>query len=137
MLILLPYKELDELSNPNNQTKKSYQINLGKKKKAKQLLSNHSFEHKLPVIVIINRFSPRRLDDDNLVARCKLLRDWVAEQLGISDDSCGVFFEYRQCVTAGDRLFTVEILNPTESIINEMILSYKNKLNIRLFSERD
>ena len=40
-----------------------------------------------PVIVTITRVGPRRLDDDNLAAACKYVRDAIATHIGTDDGS--------------------------------------------------
>lgn len=48
------------------------------------------------VIVRLTRIAPRRLDDDNLAAAFKAVRDQVAECLGVDDGSPRIRFEYAQ-----------------------------------------
>lgn len=50
----------------------------------------------LPLIVIITRIGPRKLDDDNLAAACKYVRDQVAECVGVDDGSPLYTWVYRQ-----------------------------------------
>lgn len=51
----------------------------------------------LPVIVILTRFGPRKLDSDNLAISCKHIRDGIAARLGVDDgDETRVRWEYRQ-----------------------------------------
>lgn len=40
-----------------------------------------------PLIVTITRVGPRALDDDNLSAACKYVRDQIADEVGIDDGS--------------------------------------------------
>ena len=42
------------------------------------------------------RVAPRRLDDDNLAAACKALRDGIAEALGVDDGSPTLRWSYGQ-----------------------------------------
>jgi hypothetical protein len=50
----------------------------------------------IPAIVIFTRISAGRLDDDNLAAACKYVRDGVAEALGIDDGGSAVQWRYAQ-----------------------------------------
>jgi hypothetical protein len=50
-----------------------------------------------PCIVLLTRFGPRNLDDDNLAAAFKHFRDGVADFLGVDDgDTSRVRFRYAQ-----------------------------------------
>jgi hypothetical protein len=51
---------------------------------------------KLPVDVTIVRVAPRRLDDDNLAASAKSLRDGIADALGCKDNDPRVSWAYAQ-----------------------------------------
>ncbi len=42
---------------------------------------------KLPLVVTITRYGPRKLDDDNLDSACKYVRDEVARAIGTDDGS--------------------------------------------------
>lgn len=50
----------------------------------------------LPCVVTITRVGPRALDDDNLAASCKSVRDEVATWLRVDDRSPSVTWAYRQ-----------------------------------------
>ena len=41
----------------------------------------------LPLLVIITRIGPRKLDDDNLASACKYVRDQIATAIGVDDGS--------------------------------------------------
>lgn len=41
----------------------------------------------MPLLVVITRIGPRRLDDDNLASACKYVRDAIAGLVGIDDGS--------------------------------------------------
>ncbi len=47
-------------------------------------------------VVTITRIAPRRVDGDNLISRCKGVRDEVARHLGIDDGSEAIDWRYRQ-----------------------------------------
>lgn len=49
-----------------------------------------------PCIVKLTRVSPRKLDDDNLVASFKGLRDGIADRLGVDDGDSRVEWRYAQ-----------------------------------------
>lgn len=49
-----------------------------------------------PLVVIVTRIGPRRLDDDNLVAACKYIRDQIASEIGIDDGSPLYTWVYKQ-----------------------------------------
>ena len=50
----------------------------------------------LPALVRLTRVAPRALDDDNLQAAFKALRDQVAAELGVDDRSPLVVWRYAQ-----------------------------------------
>lgn len=52
-----------------------------------------------PMVVIITRLGPRRLDDDNLAASCKYIRDQIAEEVGLDDGSPLYTWVYLQRVS--------------------------------------
>lgn len=60
-----------------------------------------------PLLVTITRVGPRRLDDDNLQAACKYVRDEVAAQVGVDDGSDQYTWRYEQRI--GDYAVEVEI----------------------------
>lgn len=49
-----------------------------------------------PVIVTITRVAPRELDDDNLAAGAKSVRDGVADWLGVDDRDPRITWRYAQ-----------------------------------------
>ncbi len=51
-----------------------------------------------PWAVTITRVGPRRLDDDNLAAACKYVRDQIAEVVGVDDGSPLYTWRYEQRV---------------------------------------
>ena len=57
----------------------------------------------------------RELDDDNLVAGCKQLRDVVAAHLGLADDKKSIRFSYGQMVSQGEQgtIIMIERLQET------------------------
>lgn len=56
----------------------------------------------LPVIVILTRFGPRKLDSDNLAISMKMVRDGIADRLGVDDgDETKVRWEYAQAKSPG------------------------------------
>lgn len=61
----------------------------------------------LPVIVTITRVGPRRLDDDNLAAACKYVRDQIADAFGEDDGSDQYTWRYEQ--RTGEYAVEVEI----------------------------
>ena len=52
--------------------------------------------HPLPCVVTLTRVAPRRLDDDNLAAGFKALRDGIADRLGVDDADPRVTWRYAQ-----------------------------------------
>jgi hypothetical protein len=130
MFLILPYKELDLINNQNAKHAKSYQIDLGRKKKLTKLLNEHkfSFPTELPIIVTITRLCKRKLDDDNYTARCKFLRDWVAEQLGKADQSIGLAYTYKQKTNGTIPMYTVAIQEATPEVIKRTLAAYKPNL---------
>lgn len=61
-----------------------------------------------PLVVTITRVGPRRLDDDNLAAACKYVRDQIAAEVGVDDGSPLYTWQYEQ--RAGDYGVEVEIV---------------------------
>lgn len=51
---------------------------------------------KLPMVVKLTRVAPRELDDDNLVASCKAVRDQIAAELDVDDRDKRIKWEYAQ-----------------------------------------
>jgi hypothetical protein len=49
-----------------------------------------------PLIVTLTRVGPRRLDDDNLEAACKYVRDQIARMIGTDDGSPLYTWVYEQ-----------------------------------------
>jgi hypothetical protein len=49
-----------------------------------------------PVVVTITRIAPRELDDDNLAAGAKAVRDGVADWLGVDDRDPLITWRYAQ-----------------------------------------
>ena len=50
----------------------------------------------MPLLVTITRVGPRRLDDDNLDAACKYVRDQIAAHVGVDDGSDQYTWQYKQ-----------------------------------------
>lgn len=50
----------------------------------------------MPVVVTITRLGPRRLDDDNLAAACKAVRDEIADAFKVDDGSPLYTWRYEQ-----------------------------------------
>lgn len=63
----------------------------------------------LPCVVWLTRLAPRKLDDDNLVAAFKALRDGIADRLGVADNDERVTFRYAQ-VKSGPKQYGVTVL---------------------------
>lgn len=42
---------------------------------------------KPPLVVVLTRIAPRKLDDDNLASAFKYIRDQIAEMVGVDDGS--------------------------------------------------
>lgn len=51
-----------------------------------------------PLLVVITRVGPRKLDGDNLQSACKYVRDQIAAEIGIDDGSDIYIWDYRQRV---------------------------------------
>lgn len=58
-------------------------------------------QERLGVVVTITSYRRRLLDEDNLIAGCKSLRDGIAASLGVDDADGRVKFECRQQQTDG------------------------------------
>lgn len=54
----------------------------------------------MPLVVTIVRVGPRRLDDDNLAAACKHVRDQIAAEVGVDDGSDQYTWKYEQRIDA-------------------------------------
>jgi hypothetical protein len=50
----------------------------------------------MPLVVTITRIGPRKLDDDNLAAACKYVRDQIAKEVGVDDGSDQYTWMYKQ-----------------------------------------
>lgn len=50
----------------------------------------------MPLTVVIARVGMRMLDDDNLAAACKYVRDQIAAEVGVDDGSPLYTWKYRQ-----------------------------------------
>lgn len=50
----------------------------------------------LPLLVVITRIGPARLDDDNLSNACKYVRDQIAKACGVDDGSPLYTWDYKQ-----------------------------------------
>ena len=48
------------------------------------------------MVVKITRLGPRRLDDDNLAACCKYVRDAIAAKVGVDDGDARYTWVYEQ-----------------------------------------
>lgn len=99
--VILPIKTISEANCSEHWTKKS------KRHKEQKLIvwiafKGHSPKRDLPCHIILTRYSPRRLDFDNLVSSFKWIRDQVSDYLipgkrpGMSDDDPRLSFEYKQ-----------------------------------------
>lgn len=51
---------------------------------------------KPPLVVLITRIGPRKLDDDNLASACKYVRDEIARIIGLDDGSPLYTWQYAQ-----------------------------------------
>lgn len=65
--------------------------------------------HTLPCTVTLTRIAPRTLDDDNLRAALKAVRDGVADRLGVGDRDPRVVWEYGQEKADRPRHYAVHI----------------------------
>lgn len=61
----------------------------------------------LPLVILIVRVGPRRLDNDNLQSACKYVRDEIARKVGVDDGSPQYTWQYDQ--RTGDYGVDVEI----------------------------
>ncbi len=68
----------------------------GQRKKVKYAMRDLIIP-RLPLTVTITRLGPRRLDDDNLAASCKYVRDEIAAKVGTDDGSSLYTWVYKQC----------------------------------------
>lgn len=69
-----------------------------------------------PVLVVLTRIGPRRLDSDNLAAACKACRDGVADFLGVDDgDESKVLWSYEQ--RAGAYAVEVALQWPVKRVV--------------------
>lgn len=62
----------------------------------------------LPCVVTITRIGKRMMDDDNVRAACKSIRDGIALRLGVDDADPRVTWRYRQ-ETAREYSVRIEI----------------------------
>jgi len=97
---LLPIRLVSEGNIHEHWTKKH------KRHKQQQILinsmANTTIRPILPVLVILTRISPRKLDDDNLQYAFKSLRDYIADylipglKLGRADNDPRITWQYKQ-----------------------------------------
>lgn len=62
--------------------------------------TRQSRKNRLGICVEITAFRRRLLDNDNLIAGCKALRDAIAHSLGLDDGDPRIDWQYRQVVTS-------------------------------------
>jgi len=62
----------------------------------------------LPLTVTLTRVAPRKLDDDNIRAALKSIRDGVADRIGVDDGDARVTWHYAQR-TGKPKEYAVEI----------------------------
>lgn len=62
----------------------------------------------LPLLIMITRVGPRKLDDDNLQSSCKYIRDEIARIVGVDDGSDQYTWLYKDRI--GDYGVEVEIV---------------------------
>lgn len=69
-------------------------------------------EKRMVIIVTLVSFRRRLLDDDNLTASLKGLRDSIARSIALDDGDRRFRWEYRQIETAGEEgtIVTVEVI---------------------------
>lgn len=94
MKFSIPKLRLPSLSNLRSQW-----LVIAAKKEAKLATWLAIRELKLPpppLVVTITRVGPRRLDDDNLAAACKYVRDEIADAVGEDDGSDLYTWRYGQ-----------------------------------------
>jgi hypothetical protein len=77
--------------------------------------SQHHVMVRLPAMVTITRFGKRPMDEDNLAAGCKAIRDQVAAELGVDDaEHHGhVSWQYKQTTGSHYRV-VVEIVTQSQ-----------------------
>ncbi len=97
-------------SLPN--TRLAWQQMAALKKKQRNATFNRLKENRadlpsLPVVVTITRIGKRKLDDDNLAAACKYIRDEIANAYGVDDGSPLYNWLYNQQI--GEYSVNVEI----------------------------
>jgi len=98
MTITLPMR----ISSPGNGSHGHWRTEAEKRKKQRHAvayaLSCHKPLPSLPVVVTLTRSGARLLDDDNLAAAFKSVRDEVAKALGCGDSAKDpILWRYAQC----------------------------------------
>lgn len=97
---------------------------MDKLKRQQRLATKYSIAGKeippLPLLITITRIGPRRLDDDNLQAACKYVRDQIADYVGVDDGSPLYTWWYRQHVTWSEQYgVDVEIVERKEELLGD------------------
>lgn len=97
---------LPSLSNLRVHWRRMLKIKQGQKSATKLVMMNLKLPAPPPLLVVITRVGPGRLDDDNLAHACKYVRDQIAAEVGVDDGSELYTWECRQ---RRDKVFGVEV----------------------------
>lgn len=96
-MIIIPVKTISLLNVREHWAKRAARAKLHR---ATSLLTlraeNGTSRPKIPLAVKLTRLSPRQLDDDNLRASLKNVRDGIADYFGVDDRDPLIRWEYDQ-----------------------------------------
>lgn len=81
----------------------------GRKEKGPRGLATRNRRTQQRVRITFVSYRRREIDDDNLAAGCKHLRDAIAASLGLDDSQRGIAWEYGQTLTQGREGVAVKI----------------------------
>lgn len=104
---------LDGLPLPSRANLREHWAVRAKRDRTQRLIAASHLRHVLPpgvrarllrggrLAVTITRLAPRRLDDDNLAAACKAVRDGIADALGVDDRDPRIVWRPAQIARTG------------------------------------
>ena len=74
---------------------------------ATQAMGIKALTNRLDVVITAYPPSRRRMDDDNLIGRCKAYRDGIADALGVDDSRFQTRLQWGEPVKGGKVVFTL------------------------------
>lgn len=90
--VVLPIKTI----NPLNGSHGHWRVTSARRKRERGLAAMLVPAHSLPCVVTLTRLSSGTLDDDNVRAALKSVRDGIADKLGVADNDPRIQWRYAQ-----------------------------------------